>query len=489
MSRLIPFGRWHPDAQAVNAGILLEARNVRPVANGFAPFKAAVSVGDSLGAQVRGAVSKLDNTGEVISFAGTETALKKLGTGAAWTDVTRTSGGAYSTGSAERWRFGEFGSYIIATNYVDDVQAWEMGVSSNFAALGGSPPKARYIAIVRDFVVLGNLASDNKAIHWSDINDATDWTISASGLSDVNSFPDGGPVQGIIGGEVGYVFQREKVTRMTFVPGSAEIFIFDQIESGRGLFAPDSLVHNASEAFYVGVDGMYRMSLVTGVSQPIGVGKFRDWFVRDMEPDSQSLCFGALAPQLNLYCVAYVSTDSTDRTVPDRMIVYDWAIDEAAIVDITAYTLGRWLSQGVDLDSMDSFGTLETIDLSLDSSFWKGGAPLLSVFQDDNKIAYFSGSNMAATFVTADGRMDGRRQHVTATRPDIDSVATTVEIAARERDGDTVTYSDAESMEDTGEVPAWASGNYFRARVKVPAGETWTFAKGIETMNNDMGTR
>jgi hypothetical protein len=488
MTRLIPFGRFHPDAEGINAAVVLKAANVRPVAAGFAPFRSAVSVGDSLGSQVRGAVSRLDSTGNVISFAGTETALKKLGSGHVWSDVSRVSGGAYSTTAPERWRFGEYGSYIIATNYVDDVQAWQMGVSSNFAALGGSPPKARYIGIVRDFVVLGNLVSDNKAIHWSAVNDATGWTVGTAS-SDVQSFPDGGPIQGIIGGEVGYIFQREAVTRMTFVPGSGEIFQFDEVESGRGLFAPDSLVHNASEAFYVGVDSLYRMNLASGVSRPIGVGKFRDWFVADMEPDSQSLCFGALAPQMNLYCLAYVSRDNVTKTSPDRMLVYDWAIDEAAFVNITANTLTRWLSQGVDLDSMDSFGDLDSLELSLDAPFWKGGAPLLSVFQDDNKIAYFNGSNMAAEFVTADGQVDGRRQLITGTRPHIDCTGVTVEVAGRERDGDTISYAAAESMEDTGEVPAWVSGNYCRARITVAAGESWTYAKGIDTMSQDMGSR
>lgn len=481
MNRLIPFGRWHPDADGVNAQILKVAKNVHPVAAGFAPFSQPVAVGSSVGSQVRGAVSLLDTSGNVLSMAGTETALYKLGTGDVWSDVTRTSGGAYAGVSPERWRFVEFGPNIIATNYIDNIQTYNMTSSTNFEDLGGSPPKARYLAVVRDFVVCGHTSADNKAVQWSNINDSADWTIGGSSLADVNSLPDGGPITGLIGGEVGYIFQRDGVTRMTFVPGSGAIFQFDKVEAGRGLFAPDSLVHSASEAFYVGVDGVYRMNLVSGLSQPVGVGKWRDFFVKDMRNGSQSLCMGALAPQKNLYMLAYVSESAVDDTTPDRIIVYDYAIDEAAYIDVTAYTLARWLTQGTDLDSMDSFGTLDGLPFSLDADYWKGGAPLVGIFQADNKLAYFTGSAMAAEFVTADGNDPRSRHLITGTRPHIDSTAVTVEIAARERDGDTVSFNSAESLETTGVAPAWASGNYIRARIRVPAASTWTLAKGIET--------
>lgn len=473
----------------INAQILKVAKGVRPVAGGFAPFEQPVTSGDSLGTQVRGAVSLLDASGNVNSFAGTETALHKLGSGGVWSDVSRVSGGAYGTGAAERWRFTEYGDNVIATNFVDAVQSYNLSSSTNFADLAGSPPKAKYLTVVRDFVVLGNLSSDHKAVQWSDVNDATNWTAGSGSLSDINPLPDGGPIQGLIGGEVGYIFQRDSVTRMTFVPGSGEIFQFDKMESGRGLFAPDSLVHNASRAYYVGVDGAYSMSTVTGVSEPLGVGKWRDWFVNDMRSGSQGLAMGALAPQKNLYMLAYVSTSSVDETTPDRILLYDWAIDEAAYIDLTAHTLVRWLSQGVDLDSMNSYGDLDSLEFSLDSDFWRGGAPLVGVFQADNKIAYFTGANSAAEFVTADGHDPNTRQLVRGTRPHIDATDLTVEVAMRERDGDTVAYSAAESMEDNGEVPAWTSGNYARARIRVPAGSDWSLAKGLETDSIPAGMR
>jgi asparagine N-glycosylation enzyme membrane subunit Stt3 len=151
------------------------------------------------------------------------------------------------------------------------------------------------------------------------------------------------------------------------------------------------------------------------------------------------------------------------------------------------HAFARWLTSGVTLEGLDSYGTMETLTESLDSDAWKGGTPLLGVFGTDDKLAYPTGTPMAATFVTADGQVDGQRQHITGTRPHIDTTNVTVEISSRERDGDTVTYDTAESMEFTGIVPAWSSGNYHRARVNVAAGVTWNRAKGLDTINENAG--
>ena len=65
----------------------------------------------------------------------------------------------------------------------------------------------------------------------------------------------------------------------------------------------------------------------------------------------------------------------------------------------------------------------------------------------------------------------------------------TVEVAAREGDGDPIFYGSAEAREDTGEVPAHVSGNYVRARITVAADVAWSRASGIETMVRKRGKR
>ncbi len=110
------------------------------------------------------------------------------------------------------------------------------------------------------------------------------------------------------------------------------------------------------------------------------------------------------------------------------------------------------------------------------------------MFGADKKLSYFSGAPMAAQWVTADGAADGR-QLITATRPQIDTTTTTVAVAMRERDGDAVSFDTAESLEDTGECPAFISGNIGRARIQTAAGASWTVAKGLGTSHGPAGSR
>ena len=297
------------------------------------------------------------------------------------------------------------------------------------------------------------------------------------------------PDHRLVGGEVAYIFQREQIHRMTHIPGSGAIMQFDVVEQGRGCFAPDSLVHNGYEAFYLATDGLYRMNLLSGTSQPLGVGKWRSWLLADIDPSTYSYIDAALDVANNRYMMAYISNDGTSETYPDRILVYDWTIDQATIINADLSIMQRWLSPEYTLEQLDEFGSIESVPYSLDHSFWKGGAPLLAVFDDENKLSYFAGENLEATMVTADGQIDGKRVLVRGTRPHVDTTETTVALSGRERDGDAVSYNDAEAMQDTGEVPGWVSGNYVRAKVIVPAGATWTYAKGIDTDAVDAGER
>ena len=184
-----------------------------------------------------------------MSGHGTLTKLYKLNrTTKAWDDFTRVSGGNYALD--RRWGFVQFGDNLVAFNVGDLTQSIAITAGTNFAALAGSPPQARYGAVVKDFLVLGNLSSSQpNVIHWSAQNNITGWTVGTD-QSDVQTFPDGGEVTGILGGEVGFIFQTEMVRRLTYV-GPPIIFQIDEIADKRGCEAPFSLVRIGDTAFYL----------------------------------------------------------------------------------------------------------------------------------------------------------------------------------------------------------------------------------------------
>jgi hypothetical protein len=482
---MIPFGPFHPDKSGINVPCCIEAKNVSPGSSGFLPFQSFVSGTSALASVCRGAVSVLRDDGSVKTFAGTDTRLYELSSTLSWSDVSRLSGGNYAVSTGEQWKFALYGSRLLASNGADALQYIDLDAGANFAAVAGSPPIARYIDIVREFVFLGNVSGNEKRVQWSANGNSESWT-PGTGEADYQDIPNGGPIRGIIGGETGYVFQASKVTRMTYVAGSPLIFQFDEIEGAAGLAASHSLVRLRANAFYMTQDGFRNFDLRSGASQPIGVNKWVKWFLNDLKKGTETVISGAAHPVKPIIVWAYVSQGNVTST-PDRLLIYDWSLDEATYAELSVNTLVHWLSPGVTLDNMDSFGSLDGLDFPLDSPFWKGGANLFGMFGSDMTLALQSGTPLAATLTTSDGQGKGR-VFVKGTRPNVDASGVTVSIAARERASDPVTFNTAEAMEDTGECPAHASGNLIRGRISIPA-QNWTLAQGIDTIAGPQGSR
>jgi len=479
---MIPFGPWRPDAAGINSAAVIEAKGCVPSDNGFAPIKSAVGATDALPAACVGAAVVLGDNGTATHYAGTTSQLYKLGAVGSWSAI---GAGGYAVPQGDLWKFTTFGgSNVIAANIVSKLQLSSSGGS--FANITAAP-KARYVATVRDFVFAGSLENYEARVQWSAIGDVTGWT-PGTNQSDYQDARSGGPVKGMIGGETGYVFQQQSVTRMTFVPGSSEVFQFDEVEGARGLVAPHSLVRIGRTAFYLAQDGLYEFDVGAGSSQPIGIGRWARFLANDIRPGGEALMMASADPISKRVMFAYVSRDNSSTTLPDRALIYDRTLQDAAIVDLSLECLVQWITQGVTIDTMNSYGTLDTLPFSLDSSFWRGGAGLLGIFDTGHKLASFQGVNMAAQWTTTDG-FKGSSVLVSGVTPHIDATTATVAIAARERDGDAIIYAAAESMEDTGSVSAWSAGKYLRARIAVPTGAQWTAFKGIETRTEHGGDR
>src|SRR3546814_8309897 len=98
------------------------------------------------------------------------------------------------------------------------MKKFDLAAPVAFTNLLGSPPAARFLAVVRDFLVAGYTAGSSITLQWSGINNAEQWTIG-SNQSDSQVMPTGGEITGVTGGEFGLVFQEKRIVRMTYVGG------------------------------------------------------------------------------------------------------------------------------------------------------------------------------------------------------------------------------------------------------------------------------
>lgn len=484
----IPFTQFLPDhADYLNAGDV-EAKNVVPTPGGYGPLKSLADYTAAVATAVEGAISIKDDDGNDHTFAGTATKLYKLSSALAWNDVTRTVGGDYSFASDDSWRFVKFGDLIVALNGTDAPQQFDVTSSSNFALLTDAPI-AKYGAVVRDFMVLGNIVNDGNKVRWSGQNDATGWTIGTN-LSDEQTLAEGGEIVGITGGQYGVIFQQTRVTQMTFTPGPL-IFSFDTIEEQRGCIAPGSIVRVGNLTYFLSNDGPYVFAGGSG-AQPIGAEKFAEWLVQDIDQSNLHKITSAVDTERRLIFWSYVSTSSS-LGVRDRMVIYNWVTGEAARAEVDVETLVKAYTVGFDMDTdpggMDDISgdNLDALTESLDSTVWQGGGQRLGAFTTDHKLAFFDGSNMEAIVTTADQGDNGSTRLITEIRPLVDGTDVNVRAGSRFRLGDNKDWSASSALNARGVCPVRKNGRYLSAEVTING--DWSRAQGVEAVVEETGNR
>lgn len=398
---LIPLGEWLPDLPVLNNPGVLTAINVIPgPTDTYLPFPDLNRVATSNAGTMLGAVSVRDNANNTYIYTGNASATYRQ-VGMSLTAATRLVGGAYNTLTDDAWEFVSWGQTVIAVNGNDTPQQISLG-AANFADLS-SMPKARHIAVIKDFVVIGNVsdsAAQVQRVRWSAINNSSLWSVDATTLADFQDLPgDGGWVQKVVSGEQGYVFQERAIWRMTFV-GSPLIFQFDKVQDGIGAYAPQSVVSYKNMMFFLSAEGFVRFdgSNIT----PIGNGKVDNTFFADLDQNYLSKVRGVIVPDRKIVLWSYPGVGNSGG-LSNHILVYSWAYDRWAFVEGTNGNLALDLifqatTIGYTLDGLDAVSSsIDALAFSLDSRAWTGGQLQFAAFNNGD-LYYFNGTPMD-TFV------------------------------------------------------------------------------------------
>ena len=210
------------------------------------------------------------------------------------------------------------------------MQGFTVGTDSAFAAISGAPA-AREIAVVRDFVVTGNVtygsATYRSRVRWSAINDATSWTIGTD-QADFQDIPDAGQITGLVGGEFGVVLMERAIARMQYV-GSPLIFTFEKVETNHGCSYPNSVASlGASQVFYLADDGFFMFNGQKSI--PIGAEKVDQFFFDDLDFDNSDRISCTIDPENQVVMWGYPSVNGTGD--PDRIMVYNYAVQNGQLL-------------------------------------------------------------------------------------------------------------------------------------------------------------
>jgi len=487
---MIKFGEWLPDQAPLENPGLLECENVLPASSGYKSFPGPLRyTTNAINARPQGAISVRDTVtnSQIYTFVGTDTEIYVMD-GATFTNVSRVSG--YNTTAEEQWEFVQWGNQVVATNFSDEMQVATIG-SGDFDDLAGTPPKARHIATVRDFLVTGNTwdASDlfkPNRVRWAGIGTIDSWTVSATTQADFQDLQNenAGQIQKIVGGEFGLIFQQNAITRMSYI-GSPDIFQFDLVESQRGALSPGSVQKFGNNVAYLSQDGFFVFDGQRSI--PIGDGKVDQYFFDTVDRSYiQSRMSVALYPTENIICWSYASLYA-DNGMPDTILMYNFSPSSQqrwASAAIDTWYLVSPVSQSYTLDGLDAVSTnLDTLPFSLDSSVWMGLVNLLGTFDTDLYLNMLNGLPLEATITTGEAWLSNPdRTYVTLLRPHIDlsQGLITVEVGQRNLESEAATFTLPASPNSAGYVPVRANARFLRARFTLQDG--FADAQGFDIM-------
>jgi hypothetical protein len=462
----VQFGDWIPDQPTI-AGGMADVNNVIPQAVGYGAIASAVDLSNSAGEDLTSVFAGKFNTTTQL-FAGGDTKLF-LYDGATKNLNNVSKSGNYT--GAGTWRFAQFGNVVLAVNNVNKVQAWTVGSSSNFADVDTNAPVAKFITVVRDFVVTANLDGGTNAnkVQWSDINDETTWVSGTTSQSDYQIVPDGGNITGITGGEFGLIFLERAVVRMSYI-GSPLFFQFDTISRGLGCMSTGSVAQYGNISYFLGDDGFY--SCDGNSVRGIGTEKIDRYFFKNANLNAFDSISSAVDPIKNIVVWNYPNVQGGRS-----LLIYNWQLDKWSKADSTSVDyISSLATSGITLEGLDTYGTIDTLTSSLDSREWVGGK-LLFGGVDGQKIVTFTGSNMTATLTTGDLEV-GFNSCANLVRPQVQDGSSTVKIASRKELDDIITFGASVTTSAEGRAGVRSFGRYHRVQV-TPTGN-WTHAIGVD---------
>lgn len=485
----IPLGPWRPDANPFSGQGLVDVRNAVPIRGGWRPQSGLLAAGDQeIGTPVQGLMVATRLSGDIelfVAYAGNIYRVPSRSGGLV--EV----GDGYSDATDARWRYVQYGNLVVATNFYNNPQGYDLIEGGEFSRLSLEAPKARYIAVVRDFIVVGDTSDptdgrDAYRVQWHGFTDGlpdpTVWDIAntATTQADFQRLADIGQVNGLTGGEFGTIVGESGVSRMTY--GSA-LFQFDTIERRIGTRIPNSVLQYRQITVFWSPEGWAAFD-GSGVRM-IGVEKVDRWFAEDFDESQKHLMWAAVESKTGHMLWSYCGKDHQGR--PNRLLRYSPALDEWAVSDIVMDCLapGKTFAMTLDdpfFDNLDGFeGNLD------DPALWTSLPQLLAVA--GNRVSGFQGGALPATFETHEFQLAGDQRRALLDHAMIlrEGGSAYVNVFRRERFSQSGSWSGNHGERSDGWCRFREPGRSHRLRVNLSG--SWKNAVAVDVHGTPLGTR
>lgn len=468
----LPFPPYLPD-QLPREGVLSRATNVLPAVNGYRPVGSITGISDPLAATFKGGFAAISTDGTAYLLAGTANGLERF-TGGTWSPLL------VAISVADRWRFAQFGDYVVAVN---SIATQQVDLTAGSASAIADAPSGNGVAIVGDYVVITQADGNRLMVQWSGFNDHTKWTpgVDQSGFQPMLT---GGEVKGIAGGEYGVILQRFRLVRMERTGDAKAPFAFSEITNNVGCASAGSIAQSGRTVFFLSDRGF--MALEDGQQlRPIGNEKFDQSFRESVASEDYEKLYAAVDPKRSLVMWGVPG-------VPGRIWIYNWVLDRASTIEVPFSGIFAGYESSLTLEEVgDIYPDIDTMPYSLDDPRFSGGDPRLYVVTPNNEVGAFAGPSLEATLTYGWMALaDPNVARVRAVWPQGDAVeGVTVTIDARQQIGGPQELRAEGDMQRSGRVPFRMRGKYMQITVTHEAGTRWNYSEGVDVEFEQGGLR
>lgn len=480
----IPLGEWLPDRPAYpNQGATL-AKNCVPQAQSYRALLDFVKSTDPATGGIVGATWAVTSSGTVRVVVGTPTTLLLLN-GLGWT----TLGSGYP--SVPSWEFAVFGDSLVAVAPGVDPQVVDLSaVTPSASALSGapdSPPRARRVAIIRDFVVMGDLDSAPDTIQWSGYNNSAIWATYGNTpyQADSQKLFTGGAVQKLVGGPFGYIFQENEIRAIEYI-GPPPVFAISVISRDRGTPAGDSVISAGDRVFFYAQDGFHMLQGKQFTA--IGEERVNRWFLDNVAADEIANMKGSVDRSNRVAVWAFASTSGGSY---DRLLIYNYSVNRWSYAETDLSYLVEMRTPGYDLDTLATILTsgIDIDSFPIESRQYLGGALTLVGVNTTGQLGTFAGTALDAVLETPEFDGGGNlRRMLSGVRPIVEgaqATSITVQIGYRNSLLNPVTWTSERSLNSIGEASILVDARYMRARLVVRGG--FDHATAVDVLSRASG--
>jgi hypothetical protein len=395
----------------------------------------------------------------------------------------------------DAWEFAQWGQKVIAVGGRKvSPQIITLG-DTLFGNLTGSPPKARHVAVIRNFVVMANVDESGTAfpyrVRWSGINDETVWTtnkVKQSDFQDLFSAHRNSEIQAIRGGSYGVIVAEHSTWTMEYI-GSPQIFAFNETLPYVGTPAPHSVIRVGDDVYMLSQNGFICISGGSMVRE-IGNNRINSWFFDNCDHGNFFRIVGAWDRRLRVLIWIFPGNTSDDGK-PNQAVIYSLESQRWARAVQNTEWIFSGLGQSLTLEQLDAITTdLDSMTVSLDSGAWQLRELNITAFNHAHKSGQFDGAPMDATLETTETQpIPYRRALISRARLEVDGTGTvTINCGTRASQSDTVAWGDTLSQAVNGSYPTRCESRYHRFRVNISGG--FERAQGVTVEEaRDTGSR